>query len=133
MAVTRNPEAVALVKRLLRTVQSVFAGDERALKLGAEKVKEEFRKNRHVVGASPLSALLQHGRDCDRILREHVIQAELAPKSGNFRLNITEETYKFENDPFMQNVTDEMYKESMKKKRRKKCADVDDPSGKGAV
>ena len=115
-------EVLSLYKRLLRTVEVVFKGDEANLWRGRAKVRADFAANAAVTSDVALAELIKHGSDCDRYLREHVVQAELNPDTGNYRLNIREETRKYDNSIFRTDISTEEYKKA-NRKARKKCSD----------
>ena len=113
-------EALSLYKRLLKTVNVVFEGDVAALAKGRAKLKADFAANAGVKSESSVKELIAHGLACDKILREHVVQAKLNEESGNYKVKIREETYKFDNSVFRADVSPDQYK---KQRRKKKCDD----------
>ena len=115
-------EVLSLYKRLLRTLNVVFEGDHSALAKGTNKLKMDFKANSEVKSESSIRELIKHGLDCDKIFREHVVQGELNELSGNYKMKIREETYRFENHIFKADIKDEQYRKS---RRAKKCSDID--------
>ena len=110
-------EVLRLYKQLHRTADVVFKGDERALSMAHQRIRNDFNKNKNVPSDTSIKELIQLGKDCDKVLREVVIQAELQP-SGNYRANIREENYKFENMPFQDNISATQYRLANRKARQ---------------
>ena len=55
--------------------------------------------------------------------RERVIQAELQPTTGRYKVRVRGDTYFFENTEFRDDITEEQYRAANKsaKRRTKKC------------
>ena len=92
-------EALRLYKSLHRTIQKVFSGDRQAMLAARDKVWEEFGKYRNVTNPSSITELVNQGWEAQRTLSELVIQMEKV-EGDTFKMNIREENYKFENNPF---------------------------------
>ena len=54
-----------------------------------------------------------------------MIQAELQPTSGRYKVRVRDETYFFDNTEFREDITEEQYRAANKsaKRRTKKCGD----------
>ena len=61
------------------------------------------------------------------ISRERVIQAELQPETGRYKVNVRDDTYFFENTEFRDDITEEQYRAANRtaKRRTKKCEEDD--------
>ena len=117
-----NREALKLYKRLHRTIQRVFKGDHGAMFAARDKVCEEFHKYRNVTNDNAIQGLLNQGWEAQKTLSELVVQIER--KEGHkYQMNIRDETHKFENNPFRDDVTDDEYKAANRKARRKGACD----------
>lgn len=92
-------ESVRLYKTLHRTIQRVFAGDTRAMLAARDKVWEEFEKYKNVRSETSIKELLNQGWEAERTLSQLVVQMEKVEKD-TYKMNIREENYKFENNPF---------------------------------
>jgi len=111
-------EAVILYKSLHRTIQRVFRGDMPAMLAARDKVCEEFSKNKHVKSQSSVAELLNQGKEVQKILSQSVVQIERKTED-NFQMNIRDDTYMFENNPFRDDVTPEEYKMANKRSRKR--------------
>lgn len=47
-----------------------------ALAAARNRINEEFKSKKDVIDETSIRALIQHGKDCEAILRADVIQAE---------------------------------------------------------
>ncbi len=74
-------EALRLFKRLHRTAQSVFRGDTAMLTAARIRINGDFKSNAGVASAQASAGLIQHGWDCERVLRENVVQAEVVQQT----------------------------------------------------
>ena len=119
---TSNREALRLYKSLHRTVQRVFKGDYRAMFAARDKVCEEFNKYRHVTNVNAVEGLIKQGWEAQATLAQTVVQLEQV-KDEKYKLNVREETYKFENNPFRDDITDEQYRGANRKARKMKTCD----------
>jgi len=115
-------EALRLYKSLHRTIQRVFNGDQAAMFAARDKVCEEFHKYRNVTNANATEGLLKQGWEAQTILSQTVVQLEQV-KEEKYKLNVREETYKFENNPFRDDITDEQYRGANRKSRKMKTCD----------
>lgn len=115
-------EALVLYKNLHRTIQRVFSGDVPAMLAARDKVCEEFLKNRSVKSETSISELINQGREVQKLLAQSVVQIE-KQNEEKFKMNIRDETYMFENNPFRSDVTDDEYKMANRRSRKKggKC------------
>ena len=92
-------ESVRLYKSLHRTVQRVFARDTQAMLAARDKVCEEFAKYRNVTSQSSIKELISQGWEAQQTLSQLVVQMEKV-EGDTFKMNIRDENYKFENNPF---------------------------------
>eukprot|EP00092_Neocalanus_flemingeri_P012724 GFUD01013711.1.p1 GENE.GFUD01013711.1~~GFUD01013711.1.p1 ORF type:complete len:126 (+),score=40.77 GFUD01013711.1:40-417(+) len=118
-------EALVLYKTLHRTVQRVFRGDVPAMFAARDKICEEFSKNRAVKSETSINELINQGREVQKLLAQSVVQLE-KQEEDKFQMNIRDETYMFENNPFRDDVTPEQYKMANRRSRKKggKCDDA---------
>jgi len=118
-------EALVLYKSLHRTIQRVFRGDVPAMLAARDKVCEEFVKNRNVKSETSINELINQGREVQNLLAQSVVQIKQKDEE-KFHMNIRDETYMFENNPFRDDVSDEEYKMANRRSRRKggKCDDA---------
>ena len=119
---TSNREALRLYKTLHRTIQRVFKGDHNAMFAARDRVCEEFNKYRNVTNANAVEGLIKQGWEAQTVLAQTVVQLEQV-KDENYRLNVRDETYKFENNPFRDDITDEQYRGANRKSRKMKTCD----------
>ena len=92
-------ETLRLYKSLHRTIQKVFAKDRQAMMAARDKVWEEFGKYRNVTNETSRTELVNQGWEAQKTLSQLVIQMEKV-EGDTFKMNIREENYKFENNPF---------------------------------
>ena len=92
-------ESLRLYKSLHRTIQKVFAGDRQAMLAARDKVWEEFGKYRNVRSENSIRELVNQGWEAQATLSQLVIQMKKV-QGDTFKMNIREENYKFENNPF---------------------------------
>eukprot|EP00090_Calanus_glacialis_P045561 TRINITY_DN853_c0_g1_i1.p1 TRINITY_DN853_c0_g1~~TRINITY_DN853_c0_g1_i1.p1 ORF type:complete len:126 (-),score=38.81 TRINITY_DN853_c0_g1_i1:76-453(-) len=118
-------EALILYKTLHRTVQKVFRGDMPAMLAARDKVCEEFTKNRNVQSETSIAELVNQGYEVQKILDQSVVQLQKKDEE-KFQMNIRDETYMFENNPFRDDITAEEYKMANRRSRKKggKCDDA---------
>lgn len=76
-------KVLSLFRKLHRTGQRVFRGDEKALKAGRQRINDEFKSKRHVDDINSISELIKYGEDVEELLRTQVIQAQ-QKVDGNF-------------------------------------------------
>ncbi len=74
-------------RRLLRSAQIAFHGDEMALSMARLKLRESFYENRDVQNEEKLKQLLKDVDDIDEMLRFHIVQG-VKGKEGPFGKNI---------------------------------------------
>ena len=91
-------ETLRLYKSLHRTIQRVFAGDRQAMFAARDKVWAEFGKYKNVKSQTSITELVNQGWEAQRTLSQLVIQMEKV-EGNNFKMNIRDENYKFENNP----------------------------------
>ena len=115
-------EALRLYKSLHRTVQRVFKGDHRAMFAARDRVCEEFSKYKHVTNENSTRELLAQGWEAQKVLSQSVVQIQKV-KEDKFQMNIRDETYKFENNPFRNDITDAEYRGANRKARKMKLCD----------
>uniref|UniRef100_W8C6A6 Complex III assembly factor LYRM7 n=1 Tax=Ceratitis capitata TaxID=7213 RepID=W8C6A6_CERCA len=109
-------EALRVFKKLHRTRQFVFQGDERTLEAGRREINEHFRKNRNEKNEDEIKKMIALAKDVDKELRTSVIQA-VQEKEGVYQLRITEETTRLDNVVFNPDAIIEGLKPSGRKER----------------
>ncbi|XP_011188623.1 complex III assembly factor LYRM7 [Zeugodacus cucurbitae] len=92
-------EALRAFKKLHRTRQFVFQGDELTLNAGRKEINEQFRKNQNERNEDEIRKMIKLANDVDKELRTSVIQA-VQEKEGVYTLRITEETTRLDNVVF---------------------------------
>ncbi|KAM7360052.1 complex III assembly factor LYRM7 [Cochliomyia hominivorax] len=92
-------EVINAFKKLHRTRQFIFAGDDRALEAGRKEINERFKQNMKESNVDNIKKMLQLALDVDKELRTNVIQAKKKDE-GVYELRITPETTRLENFPF---------------------------------
>ncbi|KAI8118224.1 hypothetical protein FF38_08545 [Lucilia cuprina] len=92
-------EVINAFKKLHRTRQFIFAGDDRALEAGRKEINDRFKKNMTETNVDNVKKMLQLALDVDKELRTNVIQAK-QKEEGVYELRITPETTRLENFPF---------------------------------
>ena len=86
-----------------------------------DKVWEEFGKYKNLSNENAIKGLINQGWEVQTILSKNVVQIEKV-EDDKYHMNIREETHKFENNPFRNDITDEEYRAANRKaKRRGKC------------
>jgi len=125
MTMMAGREALILYKSLHRTVQRVFRGDIPAMLAARDKVCEEFIKNKTVKSEKSIAELINQGREVQMILDQSVVQIQ-KKNEEKFQMNIRDETFMFDNNPFRADVTPEEYKMANRRSRRRggKCDDA---------
>uniref|UniRef100_A0A5K3EK56 Complex III assembly factor LYRM7 n=1 Tax=Mesocestoides corti TaxID=53468 RepID=A0A5K3EK56_MESCO len=91
-------KSIALFRKLHRTRLVVFKGDASALAQTREKVKEEFRKNKHITDPEKLKELWKFGEEVDLLLRKTVIQCEYDEEKQRYRATVRDEVFCPENN-----------------------------------
>ncbi|KAM8704070.1 hypothetical protein ACLKA7_008646 [Drosophila subpalustris] len=86
-------------KKLHRTRQYVFHGDERALLAGRQKINESFQQNRNESNAEEIQKMIQLAADVDHELRTNIIQAQ-KKQDDVYELRITPEITRLDNVVF---------------------------------
>lgn len=79
-----------LYKKLFRTAERTFQGDERGILLAHDKIRSEFKNNKGMDLAST-EEQLSIGRDAELYLRESVIQAHVKDDGKRYVLNVRDE------------------------------------------
>ncbi|TMW47497.1 hypothetical protein DOY81_007427 [Sarcophaga bullata] len=92
-------EVIKAFKKLHRTRQLIFAGDELALKAGRGEINDRFKQNMNETNEENIKKMLQLALDVDKELRTNVIQAKQKDE-GVYELRITPETTRLDNFPF---------------------------------
>ncbi|KAL9896508.1 complex III assembly factor LYRM7 isoform 2-T2 [Glossina fuscipes fuscipes] len=83
-------------KKLHRTRQNVFAGDDRALAAGRKEINDRFKANMKETDEDAMKKMLKLAVDANRELRTSVIQAH-EKASGIYELRIRDETTRLDN------------------------------------
>jgi len=77
-------------RRLLRTSQAAFKGDNTTLRAAREQLRVEFLKNKNVIDTDELSKLHKGIEEVDEMLRFNIVQGTMNQR-GNFDVNLSEE------------------------------------------
>ncbi|XP_016999056.2 complex III assembly factor LYRM7 [Drosophila takahashii] len=92
-------QVLTAFKKLHRTRQYVFQGDQNALTAGRLKINESFLQNRSETNEDEIQKMIKLAQDVDLELRTNVIQAE-KKEDGVYELRITPETTRLDNVVF---------------------------------
>ena len=119
---SKSRDALMLYKSLHRTIQRVFKGDQAAMFAARDKVYEEFIKYRNVRNDNAREGLMNQGREAQRTLAELVVQIEKVDQD-KYQMNIRDETHKFENNPFRDDISETEYRAANKRAKRRGACD----------
>jgi hypothetical protein len=72
-------------RRLLRSVQKAFQGDQFAMKQARNQLHQEFTKNKGISDPAALVELQQNIEEIDEMLRFHIVQGKLNER-GNYEV-----------------------------------------------
>ncbi|XP_073843025.1 complex III assembly factor LYRM7-like [Musca autumnalis] len=89
-------EVFKAFRKLHRTRQFIFAGDDKALEAGRNEINSHFKKNMQETNSDEIKKMIQLALDVDKELRTNVIQAKQKDE-GVYELRITPETTRLEN------------------------------------
>ncbi|XP_011296260.2 complex III assembly factor LYRM7 [Musca domestica] len=92
-------EVLKAFRKLHRTRQLIFAGDDNALALGRNEINSHFRKNMQETNVEEIKKMVKLALDVDKELRTNVIQAKKKDE-GVYELRITPETTRLDNIAF---------------------------------
>ncbi|XP_055856325.1 complex III assembly factor LYRM7 [Episyrphus balteatus] len=92
-------EVLKAFKKLHRTREYVFKGDQHALTAARAEINTNFRKNQTVTDEIEIKKLVKLADDVDKELRTNVVQA-VEKESGVYEVSIREEVPRLENVPF---------------------------------
>ncbi|XP_075145760.1 complex III assembly factor LYRM7 [Haematobia irritans] len=92
-------EVIKAFRKLHRTRQLIFAGDDYALEAGRKEINAHFKKNMQESNADNIKKMIQLALDVDKELRTNVIQAK-QKEEGVYELRITPETTRLDNIVF---------------------------------
>ncbi|ALC47211.1 CG34150 [Drosophila busckii] len=92
-------QALSAFKKLHRTRQYVFQGDETALIAGRQKINESFQQNRNETNQEEIQKMIQLANDCEHELRTNVIQAKKR-EDDVYELRITPDITRLDNVVF---------------------------------
>lgn len=81
------PQVLSSFKKLHRTRQDVFAGDEKALIAARIKINEEYRKNKDCEDAEKVQEMIKFAESVETELRCTVVQAVQAEDGTYGKLN----------------------------------------------
>ena len=119
---SKSRDALMLYKSLHRTIQRVFKGDQGAMFAARDKVYEEFIKYRNVTNDNAREGLMNQGREAQRTLAQLVVQIEKVDQD-KYQMNIRDETHKFENNPFRDDISETEYRAANKRAKRRGACD----------
>lgn len=115
---------LAALRELHRTRRVVFEGDQHALQVTKQQIRDEFRKNVTETNQSKIEEAITLATDVAKLLRTTVVQIKQKnPGSDTFELRVTKDTVLPENTLF--DITAEI----PEKPRTKKCSDSVEVSG----
>ncbi|VUZ49300.1 unnamed protein product [Hymenolepis diminuta] len=77
-------KSLDLFRKLHRTRQVVFKGDDLALCQTKKRINDEFRKNKDVTDQEKLNELWKFGEDVNLLLRKTVVQCVFDEESRRF-------------------------------------------------
>ncbi|XP_030369918.1 complex III assembly factor LYRM7 [Scaptodrosophila lebanonensis] len=92
-------EVLSAFKKLHRTRQYVFQGDELALSAGRQKINESFSQNKNETNEKEIQKMIKLAQDVDYELRTNVIQARKR-EDDVYELRITPEVTRLDNIVF---------------------------------
>ncbi|XP_064554761.1 complex III assembly factor LYRM7 [Drosophila montana] len=99
MSQSLKRQVLSAFKKLHRTRQYVFQGDDRALLAGRHKINESFQQNRNETNEEEIQKMINLAVEVDNELRTNVIQAKKRDDNV-FELRITPETTRLDNVMF---------------------------------
>ncbi|XP_030559681.1 complex III assembly factor LYRM7 [Drosophila novamexicana] len=99
MSQSLKRQVLSAFKKLHRTRQYVFQGDDRALLAGRHKINESFQQNRNETNEDEIRKMINLAVEVDHELRTNVIQAKKR-EDNVFELRITPETTRLDNVMF---------------------------------
>ncbi|EPQ31862.1 uncharacterized protein PFL1_00061 [Pseudozyma flocculosa PF-1] len=110
-AVAQRQRALALYKRLVRTSQKTFEGDQRAIAAFGQEIRSRYRQMANETDPAKVEEALSMGEEVISVLRRNVVQGKLNEDSTAWNLRMTKETELGNND-------------SIKKAREQQIADL---------
>jgi hypothetical protein len=75
-------------RRLLRTVRGAFANDVPALTAAKVEIRAHFEENKGENEGGKIDAMINDIEDVVQFLNQNVVQAQLDPNSGDYRVKI---------------------------------------------
>ncbi|XP_064599183.1 complex III assembly factor LYRM7-like isoform X3 [Liolophura sinensis] len=109
---------LSVFRQLHRTRETVFHGDEEALKARVQ-INSEFKKNKHVTDASEIQKLIQIAEESEKLLRTEVVQGRRVGEN-TYQVVITKDTLLGENTIFKDDAV------LPARGRQRKCSDKQD-------
>lgn len=90
---------LSLFKKLHRTRQRVFRGDENVLTATRQRLNNDFKDKKHVEDKNSIAALIKYGEEIEAVLCTEVVQAKviLNDNSGNFSYVSVNGSFSFTN------------------------------------
>ncbi|RUS81129.1 hypothetical protein EGW08_011115 [Elysia chlorotica] len=111
-------KVLAALKELHRTRRIVFEGDQHALQVTKQQIRDEFRKNAKETNQSKIEEAITLATDVAKLLRTTVVQIKQKELgSDTFELRITKDTVLPENTMFDPLI------ELPEHPRKRKCSD----------
>ncbi|KAH9514004.1 Complex III assembly factor lyrm7 [Bulinus truncatus] len=108
------------LRSIHRAKREVFEGDQHALKVVTDKIREGFRKNIHLTDPAQIEEAIILANDSAKFLRCSVVQLRQKDKD-TFELRLTKNTITEKNVPY------DPTKEVHLKPKRKKCSPETEP------
>ncbi|KAL4230938.1 DNA replication licensing factor [Mactra antiquata] len=81
-------------------------------------INDEFKKNKEINDDQKVEELVSIAKEVEHTFRTRIVQAELNPETGNYRMNITDDTVLLDNKPFDPDA------ELPKRRKRTKCDEI---------
>lgn len=78
-------------RRLFRARQSLFQGDDRAMRESREAIRAEFDKNRQVAEGEHLEGLITMIDEAEDMILHGIARGELNPDTGRYQVKIKPE------------------------------------------
>ena len=82
---------LVLYRKLFRTAESTFEGDERGISLAHDKIRSEFKKNKSELNTDAVNEQLVIAKDAEQYLRESVLQARVNEEGNRYILKIKDD------------------------------------------
>lgn len=87
LSATQRRQALSLYRRLLKTGQSTFAGDQQVIAAWHQKVRTSFKDPSQLAGSDEgvVEAKLREWEDVITILKKNIVQGQRQADTGAYR------------------------------------------------